>query len=178
MNQTILSRFLASRFGAWAVKTIAFRDPARHLYDLDGSCYMGRWHVVREGSFASRVLERLTGYASIRLHQIMRADHDRDLHNHPFDYRTFVVGGYYSEQYQLPGTGQRVKARSIVIGETAATKADTFHRISSVSPGGVWTLFCMTRNTYIWGFKVKGRFVKSDAYLKRRGYRQPGKDVQ
>jgi hypothetical protein len=92
---------VSSRPGAALLKRYAFRTPLRHLHDLDGGLYMGRWAVINEGTLGSRILERLTGYSSVRLHKIMRPDHDRDLHNHPFTYRTFVVRGFYVEERQV-----------------------------------------------------------------------------
>lgn len=154
-------------FAAPAIRAVVARPrfEARHLYDRDGTCYMRRWHVIREGGLASRVLERLTGYSSIRLHHLTRADHDRDLHNHPFSYRTFVLQGYYAEEFKV----RQGKTHRHVIseGQTAGVAPPSmFHRIDSVSSGGVWTLFCMTRNTGEWGFLSKGRFVPSSKYLK------------
>lgn len=166
----LIGAALASPLGFKLLTTFAFRRPHRHLHDIDGGLYMGRWRVVDEGTLASRILERLTGYSSIRLHRIMRADRDRDLHNHPFAYRTFVVRGWYTEQYQT--FNKRRRNRIIQEGETGTGDAETFHRIDGVPPDGVWTVFCMTRNAGTWGFKVDGRFVKSTRYLLRKGYRR------
>lgn len=174
----LFARAASTKLGSSIIKATAFRDPARHLHDLDGTVYMRRWHLVREGSFASRVLERITGYSSIRLHHIVREDRDRDLHSHPFGYRTFVIGGAYREEYQLPGKGQRVRERTVRKGETSTLDQACFHRIKGVTFGGVWTVFCMTRNTGLWGFRVNGRFIESATYFKRRGWKQPGKDGQ
>lgn len=153
------------------LKAYAFRTPHAHLYDLDGSLYMGRWRVVDEGTLGGRILRAVTGYCSIRLHHINREDHDRDLHNHPFNYRTFICKGYYSEVYE---DGEGVFAddgnRFIHQGQSATGGPNKFHRISLVSVGGVWTLFCMTKNTDHWGFKVKGKLVDSVRYFLRNGY--------
>jgi hypothetical protein len=51
-----------------------------------------------------------------------------------------------------------------------------FHRISDATRDGVWTLFFMTRNRATrfstgWGFSVYDRFIPSDLYLLRKGYR-------
>lgn len=165
---------LASRLGFFLLTTYAFRTPHRHLRDLDGSLYMGRWRVVDEGTLAGRLLEKLTGYASVRLHRIMRADHDRDLHNHPFDYRTFVVKGAYAEVFEEPSEHSpewRAHGyRWIHAGGTETGNQDKYHRIDVVPKRGVWTLFFMTRNTGGWGFNVDGQHVDSTRYLLRKGY--------
>jgi len=145
-------------------------QPHAHLHDRDGSLYMGRWRVINEGTWQSRVLERLTGYSSARLHWINRADHDRDLHNHPFVYRTFVLKGSYVEHIEVDSWTGQVEVREVKAGQTAHAPAGHFHRIHDVSEGGVWTLFFMTKNTETWGFHVNGKFVQSTKYLLRKGY--------
>lgn len=171
----ILSRALP------VIKAIA--PPHVHLFDLDGNMYMGRWSVVDEfyrvngrdttkRTTASKVLEKLTGYTSIRLHWIRRADHDRDMHNHPFNYRTFVLKGRYAEEYDEPGIhdSRLCGYRWLHRGQSGTGDADKFHRIAFVPPEGVWTLFCMTRNTNKWGFNHDGAFVLSTRYFRMRGY--------
>jgi hypothetical protein len=180
----ILSRALP------AIKAIA--PPHVHLFDLNGSMYMGRWSVVDEfkrvngrdtktRTMASKVLEKLTGYTSIRLHWIRRADHDRDMHNHPFNYRSFVLKGCYAEEYDEPGSGmaegvpvhqygRKQGYRWVHRGGTVTGSEDKFHRIDIVPEEGVWTLFCMTRNTNLWGFAHNGTFIRSARYFRMRGY--------
>lgn len=160
---------LTTSVGRWLLYYHAFARPHRHLHDKDGSLYMGRWHVIDEDTLAGRILELLTGYASARMHLIMRADHDRELHNHPFDYRTFIVRGWYHEVEQFGLYGAPVRAHHVA-GDTATGSADKFHRISEVSDGGVMTLFFMTRNRGEWGFNVDSHFVNSTRYLLRNGY--------
>ena len=148
----------------------------RHLYAADGSIYMHRWNVVGEfkldaqgkdilgtRSVASRVLSAVTGgrYHAIRLHCIVSADRDRDLHNHPFDFDSLILAGWYFE-HVIDGFKINME------GSWNHGRAGTFHRIGVVPAGGVWTLFFMTKNSNDWGFLVDGEFVKSAAYLRQR----------
>lgn len=163
--------------------------PHVHLHDLDGSLYMGRWSVVDEyvrvngkdtnrRTLLSRVLERLTGYTAIRLHHIARPDHDRDLHNHPFSYRTFILKGNYAEEYEVPGEGfmrggtflLKGAYRWVHRGQSVTGGEGHYHRIDQMPAEGVWTLFCMTPNTNAWGFKVDGEHVPSRRYFRMKGY--------
>jgi hypothetical protein len=163
------------------IKAVA--RPHVHLFDLDGSMYMGRWSVVdefkrandrdtTERTRASKVLEWATGYTAIRLHWIRRADHDRDMHNHPFNYRSFVLKGCYAEEYDEPGMhdSRLLGYRWVHRGGTVTGSEDKFHRIDLVPSEGVWTLFCMTRNTNKWGFNHEGTFIRSARYFRMRGY--------
>lgn len=194
-----LHRFIgavvSSTIGFQLLRCWGYRHPHNHLYDLDGGMYMGRYRIIDEGTRASKVLQFLTRgkYHAIRLHHIMRSDHDRDLHSHPFEYRSFILGGTYTELFE---DGVRVATkdsdgfwrmggdtaiapfsrcekkglRCVGRGDTVTGQADKFHRISWVSPGGVWTLFCMSKNVDKWGFLVDHRLVDSTRYFMRRGY--------
>jgi len=123
--------------------------------------------VVNEDTLGGRLLERLTGYASIRLHRIMRPDHDPVLHNHPFFYRTFVVRGFYCEERQYGVNPENGYVYDVFnhAGSSTRMSPGQFHRISDAPADGVWTLFFMTRNTGTWGFAVDGKFVPSSVYL-------------
>ena len=172
----LFGKAVSSRLGSALLKRIAFRTPLRHLHDLDGTRYMGRWAIINEDTLASRILETLTGYASVRLHHITRADHDRDFHNHPFAYRTFIVAGGYAESFRFgPGYTEFPFFDVLGPGDSGTGGAHIYHRIAEVSSGGVWTLFFMTRNRDDWGFSVNGEHVPSVRYLLRKGYQNGGK---
>lgn len=185
----LIGKLASSRIGFALIKAYAFRTPHVHLHDLDGSLYMGRWSIVdefkrvngkdtTERTLGSRVLEKYTGYRSIRLHHICRPDHDRELHNHPFDYRTFILDACYAEEFEEPTKGLRQSwppsmhhgYRWVHRGQTATGSATKYHRIDIVPKAGVWTLFCMSRNTNDWGFKVDGEHITSRRYFRMRGY--------
>jgi hypothetical protein len=183
---TALGYTLSRKPVFWTIKKLA--RPHVHLFDLNGPMYMGRWSVIDEfvrvnnkdtkvRTTASKVLEYLTGYSSIRLHWIRRADHDREKHNHPFSYRTFILAGLYAEEFEEPhvsddgGCGMQSGYRFVHRGQTATGNFDKFHRIDLVPTEGVWTLFCMTKNTNEWGFRdASGEYHRSARYFRMKGY--------
>lgn len=138
MLKHIALRLFGAAVSSWAGQRFltALSRPHRHLHDLDGSLYMGRWRIVDEDSPVGKVMEYLTGYASARLHLIMREDHDRDLHNHPFAYRSFIVRGHYSEVCQ-DGLYGSPYYHEVTQGQTVTGSARKFHRIAHVPVGGV-----------------------------------------
>lgn len=121
-----------------------------------------------------------------RVHQILRPDYDRNFHNHPTAYRTFILDGYYYETVPCEDPAKRADPDQGYIdfhgtGMTASAPLSHYHLISHVSHeavryrvqdvtpfDGVWTLFCMSnRNRQIWGFMdAAGRFVPSKDYFK------------
>jgi hypothetical protein len=162
--------------------------------------YMGRWRVVDEykrevqpgggyrymdkRTLGSRLLELVSGYRSCRLHYIARPDHDRELHNHPFRYRTFVLSGWYAAKVRVlrlfqvtewPG-GNGVTSwfsnedstRINQVGDSDSMGPEDWHRIAAMHPSGVWTLFFMTDNTEEWGFLTQDGYVESREYFRRK----------
>lgn len=159
-----LATFVASR-PALVDRLIARaeRTPYFHIVDSDGSVYMRRWWLMPtwclELDDAGHLMPRSWMPFSIRIHHICRPDHDRDLHDHPFNYRTVILRGGYVEEDIFGDMHVRFE------GDTVAATANTFHRIAHVSDGGVWTLFIMGRRINAWGFLCGGRKVHWRKYL-------------
>jgi hypothetical protein len=123
-------------------------------FDLDG--YMERWwlHPAED--------DKQSPLASIRIHHILRADHERHLHNHPWAARTIILKGWYRERRMVGGVEVETTLHA---GDTAAIGVDTFHSIDEVSPGGVWTMFFMSPWQKTWGFDTDHGFVPWRTYL-------------
>ena len=140
------------------------RDSYGHLWRRGGQGpYMLRYRVVDTGTWQSAALKALTlgKYDHCRLHVIMQPDVDRELHNHPFNYRTFILDGWYREE--RPGG-----KRNVLTGNTVTGAG--YHRIALVPPDGVTTLFFMGKDRGEWGFMVDGKHVTSrEFFATKRG---------
>ena len=156
----------------------AFQTPYSHIESANGEdLYMGRWWLFNpyasesgarsEGSDNDRRSWWRRMLPSVRLHLIARPDRDRDLHTHPWDARTIILDGWYEEERNLavpmwPATRERHHRPTGYTGQLLHTDA---HRITAVSPGGVWTLFITGRRRGSWGFLVDGKVVPWREYL-------------
>jgi hypothetical protein len=103
---------------------------------------------------------------SIRIHWIRLPDQDRHLHDHPWNARTIILHGAYTEQ-RLTGNPfffetERFHRRP---GDTARLRFGEYHRITYVPPDGVWTLFISGPYQGTWGFLVDGLKVQWRTYL-------------
>ena len=126
----------------------AVANPYKHITGPDGNIYMRRYWLFRS-----------SWLPSIRLHHIRRPDFGSHLHNHPWNARTLILSGGYTEERPFEITTERQA------GDTAVIGRDTFHRVCAVEPGGAWTVVIIWPRRYGWGFRVDGRFVPSWAYL-------------
>jgi hypothetical protein len=153
---------------AWAIATrpqlvdaLINRAKKTPYFHLDG--YMRRWWLLPRWLIGAdqygNPFPRAWLPISARVHHILRADNERELHDHPFDYRTIILKGWYVEEDIFGELHYRGT------GDTVANRAQTFHRIATVSPGGVWTLFIISRRINRWGFLVGGRKVYYKDYF-------------
>lgn len=167
----LIAKLIASRPVREYLACRAFKTPYSHLPG-----YMGRWWLFNpyEDAEGNRVqrnwLMRLL--PSIRVHHIQRADNERHLHDHPWDARTIILRGWYVEMRERPGSSRPphfpeplLDFKMRRVGDTARLNYGQFHRISEVSPGGVWTLFITYRYRGTWGFLVDGVKVPWRKYL-------------
>lgn len=168
----LLARLLARPSVVTRLIARAMRTPYFHITSPDGNdVYMRRFWLFnpypREGEPDTRgwLMRHLP---SIRLHHIMRQDDDRDLHDHPWNARTFVLNGAYREvrsMHRFPDGTELRKDFWRNAGQTARLKYGEYHRITAVSGGGVWTMFVTGKKRGTWGFDVGGTKVPWREYL-------------
>lgn len=171
----LLAKLLARpAIAAWLI-TRAQRTPYLHIRSADGQeVYMGRWWLFNAYDRETHLGRIRWCPWSIRVHHIMRPDADRDLHDHPWNARTFILRGWYTEQRLLnvglpPGTAVEVTGYiDRMQGSTARLNHGEYHRIDEVSPGGVYTRFISGPYQGTWGFLVNGVKVAWREYTGER----------
>lgn len=148
----------------WLIRR-AMRTPYVHISGPEGVVYMERYWLFNPYAAESSG-KRNRFPISIRLHRIMRADKDRHLHDHPWNARTFILRGSYREVRPSSIMGfDFLEPLYRLRGDTAKLKFGQYHRITDVSPGGVWTLFVTGKYRGTWGFLVNGAKVQWRTYL-------------
>lgn len=177
----LLAKLLARPAVADWLIARAQRTPYQHIMSADGQdTYMGRWWLFNPYHRETHIGKHAWFPWSIRIHHILRPDADRELHDHPWNARTVILRGMYTEQRLLKagdpvltsllkdaaakvGTWENGwEATEYIdrrVGDTASLKHGEYHRIDSVSAGGVWTLFITSRWKGDWGFLVKGKKI-------------------
>jgi hypothetical protein len=175
----IVAKLLARPATANWLVSRAMRTPYLHIMSADGQTrYMGRWWLFNPYSRETHKPARWWCPWSFRIHHIMRHDEDRDLHDHPWDARTIILGGWYVEQRQAGDEWKKSVMSGLVpdpdpkfvnwikqeaceyirrdAGDTARLMHGEYHRIHQISPGGVYTLFITSKWRGDWGFLVNG----------------------
>ena len=141
----------------------AMRTPYSHLPGYMNRYWLFNAYEKRNGQEVTPI----RWLPSIRVHHILRRDDDRHLHDHPWNARTILLKGWYTEQRMIGGPkfahARITHAR--LRGQTAKLKFGEYHTITSVSEGGVWTLFITYGYKGMWGFLVDGKKVPWREYL-------------
>ncbi len=146
--------------------------------------YMDRWWVFNpysKDTAGNAGPARWSWLPSIRVHHIMRADDDAHLHDHPWNARTIVLRGWYREERPADltdpphdgppryyGIDDKRHDFARERGHTGRVLFNSYHRISHVTLGGVYTLWFTWRYRGTWGFLVDGKKVPWREYLAQR----------
>lgn len=154
--------------------------PGRYrVIGVDGVPYLGRLYLITPS-------KRFPG---VFLHHFYRSDHDRDLHNHPWNWSFSVVltGGYYEERaeekargYYGPGVEQIVhsgiKTRNINAPGINRLTGKSFHRVILKDlKNGAWTIFVAGKVAKDWGFMDRdtNKFIPHAQYVGQEFVDQP-----
>lgn len=138
---------------------VARRSPYSTIRGSDGSLYMERFWLVGPSSPLRHALPLM------RFHVIHREDKDRDPHDHPWAFRSFVLRGSYRESQWVPlprswwqpmsqARWLRVSAGHFrrSAGEDHEVFPGLFHKITAVLDGPVLTLCVLGEKQDSWGF--------------------------
>ena len=104
------------------------------------------------------------GY-SIRIHKWIRSDDKRYMHDHAWNFRTFVLKGYYHD-VSLNENNEVVKE---LVTRTAFRKSTHKHYVE-IPECGAWTLLFCSKPNRKWGFWVNGKFYRPLRFFSRHGH--------
>ena len=104
--------------------------------------YMRRWWIIPRN---------LGG--SVYLHEILRSDDNRALHDHPWDSTSYVLEGGYVEH--LPGNDRVWRGPGSVIQR----KAEDLHRLELIDGNPALSLFFTGPKVREWGFQCPKKWV-------------------
>lgn len=137
---------LLERFAGWLIRRAGRRDPDFVIgADNPDGAYMKRWWVIPR----NRVF-------NVYLHQVLRDDDDRALHDHPWLNCSIVLrGGYIEHTIEAGGIHRRTFRRP---GSIKLRLPSAAHRLELRWDRDVaekipsWSLFITGPNVRTWGF--------------------------
>lgn len=136
--------------GAAGIMAIAQRRPPDFIIGGEQNAYLKRWYVIPRNPLLN-----------IYLHQFLRSDDDRALHDHPWLNLSIILRGSYTEHTILAGGVERRIVRTA--GEWKLRRAKAAHRID-LHDGPCWTLFITGPRIRSWGFRCPRGWVHWRAF--------------
>ncbi len=129
-----------------------------------------RWALYAHhlGNYMHRWILR-SPWGTLRLHHILRSDEDRHLHDHPFDFTSFLFSGGYTE---VAPADEPTAGHPVLIQDSKhwprfsiiRKKAEHAHRLILTEP--VWTFVVSGPKRRSWGFHTEQGWVNHREYLK------------
>lgn len=96
--------------------------------------YLRRWHIIPRNPFGN-----------VYLHQGLRSDDDRALHDHPWNNQSILIAGRYRE---ITPAGTFLREAGSVVNRTA----DSRHRLELINGEPFISLFFTGPKVREWGF--------------------------
>lgn len=127
---------------AWRTWQVS-HQPAHFVIGKPGSAYMNRWYVIPRNRLFN-----------IYLHQILRSDDDRALHDHPWLNLSIVLRGGYREVMPYGSANDpalfTIKWRGR--GSMVLRRPTASHRLEVDDGRPCWSLFITGPKVREWGF--------------------------
>lgn len=102
-----------------------------------------------------------TPWFGVQLHKWYRPDSDRDLHNHPRWFATYILRGGYIEE-----TRERPSERTWRLGSVHSVHLTDRHKVVHLLRVPTWTLVIVGPSRQRWGFFTRSGFVDADDYAR------------
>lgn len=114
-----------------------------------GILHFQRWRILT------------TPWFNIYIHRIFKADEDKYLHNHPWDYTYFILDGSYKETYNEDGTEI---SQILEPGSYGDNDGYRFHKIEELYSKSVTTLFITGPRYRDWQYNIDGLWIDHKVY--------------
>lgn len=123
----------------------------------------GILHFIRWNIFSSK-------YFNIYLHKITQADLDKHLHNHPWNFISWLIYGSYTEK--LLGEFDEIIIQKRKLFSIIYRNKKQFHKILKLNSPIVYTIVFTGKknepNDFDWGYEVNGHFINRVKYRKMK----------
>lgn len=111
-------------------------------------------------------------WGSVYLHNITNSDLDIDPHDHPWNFRSLILKGSYSEVSRYPRDAYKAVYVNVFKPGMVNTKKTTdCHKLTLLTPS-VWTLVFAGKRKHDWGYQTATGWVHHKEYNRLRRERK------
>jgi hypothetical protein len=125
-------------------------------------------YVDAPSPFMIRYILIATPWGDIKVHNILRPDHGRDMHDHPWPFLAVILRGGYTEQVPerwVDGQPKGIKKQYRGRGSVYRVPATYVHRIHSLyTKPATWSLVLTGKRCREWGYWAETGWVDWKTY--------------
>jgi hypothetical protein len=125
----------------------------------DDQIYLRRWHLLPRNR-----------WFKVYLHNFLRSDEDRAMHDHPYRNVSILLSGSYIEWFkgdELTEWAMRRPWRPWAPWRLTFRRAETAHRVQLIAGAPVWTLFVTGPRIREWGFHCPRGWVPWTTFVEQ-----------
>lgn len=126
----------------------------KEIISKEGVLHFRRWRLIS------------TKYFSVYIHEIFKADEDKHLHDHPWNYISITLTGKFGEFSRESIDPLSLKYNILSSSSIVTRKATTFHKIQILLSNKVTTLFITGKKHRDWGYVVNNKWIQHEEYRK------------
>jgi hypothetical protein len=112
-----------------------------------------------------------TPWFKVYLHHILQSDQDKHMHDHPFNFTSFILRGGYREDWAASPYWSDIKERYVTAGSLVRHDHTDAHKLTLTTPQ-VWSLVFVSGETWDWGYQTERGWMQHETYRahKNAGY--------
>jgi hypothetical protein len=134
------------------MKLIRFLFLIKEIISRAGEVHFRRYRLLQTPWFA------------VYLHQIKKSDEEKDPHDHPWKFWSFLLKGSYREWYIEPPSYLAMHRRTYKAGDLVHHPAEDAHQLTLITPE-VWTLVFTSGRDRYWGYRLQdGGWIGHNEY--------------
>jgi hypothetical protein len=127
----------------------------KEIVSKEGEVHFRRYRVL------------ITPWFDIYLHHILKSDQDKDMHDHPFSFKSLILSGAYQEICERHPDFSKLEIKEYLMGDVVSHCGEDIHKISLLTDS-VWTLVFASKHYRMWGY----RFNKDKHWIDFDTYRR------
>ncbi len=135
----------------------------KEIISQDGVVHFRRYRLIS------------TPWFNLYIHQILKSDEDLHMHDHPWDFYSFILYGSYSEETSYYPYFRVIHTKTYPTRTLVEHDARDAHQLTLKTPV-VWTLVLTTGRAREWGYRIgPEEWIDFKTYrqLKRAGQLPP-----
>ena len=134
---------------SFLLRLIRFLFLVKEIVSKEGVVHFRRYRLIS------------TRWFNLYVHQICESDHDRDPHDHPWNFQSLILsGGYFEEVFP-----KLYNREYYYEGDVVQHKATDAHKLTLLTDE-VWTLVLTTGRERYWGYQTSKGWVGHEEYRK------------